>query len=561
MGEEKTPELLAMLFGDAARTARQAASERLLRWAGAMEGWLEERRRLSASTHKQARQAWGRLMRERGKMPWELERGDFEAHAAWMQAQGYATTTIANALGIFSNFYRWCGEHEVDAVCGAGFDPAREARRPKTRRYAGAALLSLGEAAALVRTLRKDASPLGRRDTAFFLARLRLGAPLGNLQRLQWGMLEQDEAGVWVRWRAEGERGRMPGEVWEAIQIYLAASGRREGMEAEKFVFAPLRYPGVPERSWEAEGWIEGQYVSTSSLLASLKLYGRAAGIGEEKLTLQALRRTATRLRLDEGASLEEMQAFLDSREGARSTRFRLGWLPELPEEGEQALEEGEAPKREAKPFREGEGIKHGFYRKQQPAGEVQAIMEQGIQGLGEEIEGLRELSRGLVEREAQAASRMEAALIMEAYTKAASRLGELRAMEKAERERKTSGQWAKDREWVEGQFAMFRRVQEDVEGYVFDEEEILRNALGSEQPMEEEVATVRYMLRKARGQAQEMQEAREYARLVEIYGMGCIRLGRLLRREDYQYSRIASYLRASLQQALKEVTEEMGLK
>jgi len=64
-----------------------------------------------------------------------------------------------------------------------------------------------------------------------------------------------------------------------------------------------------------------GRPLSTSELLLNLKLYGKLAGVPEEKLTLMALRRTAMRLRLDEG------------------------------EEGEMRV-----PVRQGKPFRPGEG-------------------------------------------------------------------------------------------------------------------------------------------------------------------------------------------------------------
>jgi hypothetical protein len=67
-----------------------------------------------------------------------------------------------------------------------------------------------------------------------------------------------------------------------------------------------------------AEDWAADRPLSTLELLMNLKLYGRLAGVAEEKLTLQALRRTAMRLRMDEGAEVGEMQAFLDSQEEAK---------------------------------------------------------------------------------------------------------------------------------------------------------------------------------------------------------------------------------------------------
>lgn len=50
---------------------------------------------------------------------------------------------------------------------------------------------------------------------------------------------------------------------------------------------------------------------------------------------MQALSHTAIRMQLDDGDHLgdriEEMQSFLDSKEGAKITKYRLGMLRELP--------------------------------------------------------------------------------------------------------------------------------------------------------------------------------------------------------------------------------------
>jgi len=245
--ENKVPMLLEFLFGKAAETARRGASARLMCWGEAFDEWMAERGEIyKPGTTKQAKLAWRRLLRERGKMPWEMEVNDIEQHAAWMEAQGYAPTTIYNELGIIANFYRWCDEREIDPQSVPGFNPAAGVKRPKIRRYARAKLLSEGELAALLGILQRDDSPLGKRDYAFFLARVGMGVPLKALQQLQWGQIEQDGEGPprgWVRWRPEAERVQLPGEVWKAMRASLAASGRLAGMQDGDYIFAPLAEP------------------------------------------------------------------------------------------------------------------------------------------------------------------------------------------------------------------------------------------------------------------------------------------------------------------------------
>jgi integrase len=151
------------------------------------------------------------------------------------------------------------------------------------------------------------------------------------LRSLKWGQIQPDESGAWVRWRAAGEpceRQPLPGDVWQAIQAYLQASGRLQGMGEEMFVFAPAVNP-INDRTCEtAEDWVPGRCLSIWQLSENLKLYGRLAGIPEKKLSLHVLRCTAIRLRLDQGASLQDMQAFLDSRMEIKFIKYRLGKLP-----------------------------------------------------------------------------------------------------------------------------------------------------------------------------------------------------------------------------------------
>ncbi|MEW5872977.1 MAG: hypothetical protein AB1894_27200 [Chloroflexota bacterium] len=563
---EEAPRLLVYLFGEAAGRARRGASARLERWCEAFEGWLEELGgRYQAGVTKKAKLAWGRLLRERGKMPWELEREDFEAHAAWMAGEGYAAATIGNALGSMASFYRWCDERRIDPGCEAGFNPAAGAQRPKVRRYEGARLLSREETAALLGILRRDESLLGKRDYALLLTRLRVGAPLESLRKLRWGQIEVDEAGeVWVRWRAEGGRARLAGEAWEAIREWLEAGGRLEGMGAESYVFAPAERPLQAGEGEEVVRWVEGRAISSSSILASLKLYGRQVGIGEDKLTLMALRRTATRLRLEAGDDVETMKGFLDSREEVKSTKSRLRRLPELPKgTGEELTVGADLPARKARPFREGEGKRHGLYALRQPAAEVLAVVEEEIEGIEEEIAGLRWLGRGLVEKQAQARSSKEAAQLAGAYTLAAMRLGGMIEAEKG---------LAKDTEEdqrVERTLTMLEEVSIEAGGRMRREDWIAA-AMGGEaglavgsRRLAEEVASTRLVLRNTLALAREAEErgdTGEFVHLTEIYSQGCSRLMRLLRAGKAERGRVAVYLRELLEQAIQGVLEEMGL-
>lgn len=598
--QPKIPKMLMFLFGEeAAEKTLRGASSRLRRWCGAFDEWLANRKQnYKPGAHKQAVQAWQRLLHQQSKIPWELRRQDFEQHAAWMEAKGYAPTTIANALGSMASFYRWCDEREVDRECPAGFNPAEGARRPKIRRHAGAKLLSLGEIEALLGIMRRDDSPLGKREYAFFVTRLRLGAPLRNLQQLRWGQIERDasiddEGGAWVRWRAEAGRIQLPEEAWEAMRDWLRASGRLERMEAGDYIFTPLIDPLREQVGDQPGAWAEGRCLSSSQILSNLKLYGRRAGIAEEKLTLMALRRTAIRLRLEAGGNrgdsttrgdsnnLEEIQAFLDSREESKFTKSRLKRLPQLPEEGGGSSEDGgdepaeppvlaeqegpeatpmlaepAVPLRKSRPFQPGEGMTHGLYAHSQPAQEVLAMIAENIQGIEEEITGLRTLGRGLLEIQIQARSSQTAVQLADAYTHTAERLAKMIEGEKQ------LGQGREEETWAEDFLAMLDREAEAAgEGPVSGE--MREAALGGDPKLTanarrlvEEIAATRLVLRntlRLARQAGQNGETGEYVHLTEIYSTGCYRLMQLLRAGKADQGRLASYLREQIDSAIDE--------
>jgi integrase len=559
MDEDKNiPLLFSFYFGDSALSAQRGASRRLKKWSRAFEKWINEcRRKYQKETVKQAVMAWRRLVRQCGKMPWEVRREDIELHSTWMEQEGFARSTINGAIGIVASFYQWCDEKRVDTACEAGFNPAHEAKRIKIMRFEGACLWNREEVKAFMDLLSRDGSELGKREYAFFLARLHLGVPLKSLQKLEWGQIQQDEAGVWVwvRWRKEGEQVRLPDPVWQAVREYLRASGRLPGMRAGKFIFTPLAKPGREATGGRAEDWLEEQPLSSSAILSNLKLYGRQVGICETKLTLMALRRTVIRLRMDQGESLEGMKAFMDSKEESKSTKYRLGRLPEMARESPIDEErEVEVPVRRAKPFKEGENTTHGFYSHRKDLQVVRAVVAENIQGMEEETAHLRKLMQGLLERE-----RDEAQLV-EAYTQAASRLSDLMAVSEPVQKGKRNS-------WAEEFLQMIDEIEKKHARQPLSPQ-VREKALGiSPDVMEatgmvtEEVATIRLLLRNAYRRAMQRIDTREYLRLVDLYGLGSVRLARLLRIGGCdENGRLERYLQNSIDEAIRQLNREWEL-
>ena len=557
--DKNIPLLFTYYFGASTSSTYRGASRRLKKWCRAFDQWLAERRRdYRIATFKQSVLAWKRLVRQCGKLPWDVTQADVEAHTAWMELEGYATGTVHDALGILASFYRWCDEHQVDPACGAGFNPAKAAARLRMKRYAGVELWSRDEVEAFLELLSHDESVLGKREYAFFLARLNLGVPLKTLQRLKWEQVELDEDGAWVRWRVGSGRVRLPELLWQALRDYLSASGRLEGMAAGKYIFAPLVSPVKEGTGGNASDWLEGRCLSHRQILSNIKLYGRRVGIAETKLTLMALRRTAIRLRMDTGESLPGMKVFMDSREEVRATKYRLGFLPPMPASGTGGslprCSELDLPDRSARPFKLGDNITHGFYSRRKDRQAVRAVVAENVQGVEQETACLRQLMRGLLECEG------DDARLVEAYSQAANRLGDLISAAELAHKR-VSDPWVEDVlrmmdevERCAGRPPISQRVRQQALGLSSD----VMDASGI---VAEEIATIRLLLRNTYDRARQGVDSREYLRLVDLYGLGCVRLARLLRiggsDED---GRLVRYIQDQMDEAIRQLHQEWRL-
>jgi len=330
--ENEIPILLQLIFGESAAAAHVGASARLLRWCQAMDDWLAERQQLNRrSTYRHSKIAWQYLLSRCAKTPWEITPDDIRAHMDWLNSRSYAASTIKGHLSTLSIFYDWCGQHGVDPDCGKGFNPVAGVRRPKVTCYGKARVLSRAHVGALLGVLQRDPSNQGRRDYAFFLARLMMGVKMKRLQQLRWGQIEPDESGVWLRWEPGGKRTACPADVWGAIRAYLETSERMEGIRPEDYIFAPLNEPLKRAAHGLPQEWNSARYLGIGQIRASLKLYAKLAGLSKEMVTLPALRHTATLLRQEAGDSIDELQAFLGPDTPAYRVQDYLSRLPPMP--------------------------------------------------------------------------------------------------------------------------------------------------------------------------------------------------------------------------------------
>jgi site-specific recombinase XerD len=552
------PILLILTFGETAGTAHRAASSRLLLWSRAFEDWLAEREHThSQACRKQSQRAWRRLYKHCDRMPWDIRQTDIAVHLERLVEEGYKPKTAASDLSMLSNFFHWCAQKNFDPECEPFFNPCVGVSHPRVESFqVNSLVLSEVESDALLRLMHADRSPLGLRDYAFTLARLKLGVPLRELQRLQWDQISMDTDGVWVRWRQGSEPARLPEDVWEAIETFLEETGRIPGMTDESFIFTGIKNLSDAVLGTSQPEW-SGKHLCYNQILRNLKLYGQKAGIPKEKLNMQTLRRTALFLHLKTDCSLEQTRAFMGWRVSLRDTRFRLQALKQIPEKQRDTSpptgEEIEVPNRKPHIYRPGDGYIHGFHALSQPLEEIQAVLAEDIQGLDEQVSSLRALGRELLDRHMGSS---EQYALMEMYGRVASWLSDMIRTEKLLAER------GKDEIWVNEFLAGINRLRQD-EGDILDRESLMKQVMESNTELElaapnmrEEIATLRFLLRNAFKLAIEAQDDKTYLRMVGLYGESSIRLARLLRRQKDGQINLRFYINKLVDQVLGEVFE-----
>lgn len=190
--------LFHLMFGAQAETARENASERLLRWAGLFESWLSERKGETRIQRISAVRAWRKYLGILHKPPWEGQESDVYALLDLMEEEGKSAYSIGNHLTEIASFYRYAQEHA--AAGEAVRNPAEGVPHPAKPRYLELGYLSEEKAQRLLGAAREQEGPVGKRDYALIL--MQLSGPLRwiEIRELKWGDVEWGGGG-------DGERG------------------------------------------------------------------------------------------------------------------------------------------------------------------------------------------------------------------------------------------------------------------------------------------------------------------------------------------------------------------
>jgi len=372
----------------------QPIDGRLLAWAEAFQTWIAERRaRFTPNVAADSYTAWREFLAFTGKPPWQAAVADVQAYLATLKKRKLRPGTIRIRLAGLAMFYDYCQANNIDAQCEADFNPAAGVHVPKSPPYSTANYLSPREEAALLQALRRDPSPMGKRDYALILMLLRTGWKARDVRELRWGDLSRG-AGV-QGCRGEGQQGKgakgdLTEEVWQAVRESLQATGRWEQIQPEEYIFAPSQEALVREAGERPEDWDASRPLSHRQLHRLLKQNAARAGLKSGKINCHTLRHTATMRGVAAGESAAAVGAMLGMQQPrhvkdylrrlAHRPKGRLRARKRLdPDTGELvAPGSDEIPSRA--PFRAGPrnhlSLTHGFYARYLP--EFEWLAEEG---------------------------------------------------------------------------------------------------------------------------------------------------------------------------------------
>lgn len=407
-------------------------------WAIVFDEFLALRRQAGYKVHAQARRAWERFLTDVRKLPWEATKEDIQAWAEALAGGRLSPSTV----------YKYVRDMEMflDLAAPGQPNPARRAFTHRYTSYKEASWLCKEEVEALLGCIDRETSLLGKRDFALLLLYFITGQEADVVRTLQWGAIERDEKGVWVRWR-RGEMlrlERLPAECWQAVEDFLSASGRMGGMRPESYIFAPQADPSN-RTTGRAEEWAAERPLSMVRMHQAFQRYLDWAGLAVPGLRVFDLRYTALMLRLEQGMDERDLADWLGVQR--KTVNLYIKALRQKPvtqerlEAAKRAWEKGiYARVSPGGPPGIQVNLKHGFYASHLPqAGNEVARRQPEVDseydsqnpvGLEAGIANLEAMMQRLLMLADQSASLQESLRLVDVYSQVLARLANIKRIQ-----------------------------------------------------------------------------------------------------------------------------------
>lgn len=425
---DSPPALFTLMFGEQAKTAFRNASERLLRWAGWFEDWLDERVKMEGKGSL-PRTTWGGFLGLTRKTPWEAQQSDVLAFMDSMRQQGKNDGQVRKALIELASFYGYAGAGGEDVV-----DPTAGIKRPEQKRGDDGVYLDDVQVQALLEAVRGDDQAIARRDYALILMQLTTPLRPRELRLLHWFQLDLSTSpgAAWVPKRASrltqpafrpGKKGwvrkELAAEPVAALLEWLEAAGRLKSMQRLDFIFCPTALDWGARPVDLPEGWNAQRPLSDRALRERLRHWAELAGLQVRELNWNSLRYTAILQRVVAGEGVEAIHSYF----GAMCLSNTYELVSRLKRKARKAAWMDEAQAGHGAGDQAESGGGNSFYAPAIPAADLARLEQFHPNGVEGEVDSLRVLMYHSLKHALESKNQAEMVRLIEAISSATQRM------------------------------------------------------------------------------------------------------------------------------------------
>lgn len=231
-----------------------------------------------------------------------------------LQNKGLSKSTIYARLSALSSFFKyWIKSQEINSRSFTKFNPVEGIDRGKINPYSRLTKIGLENTKKILNQI--DRSTLkGKRDYAIILFFIYTGRRRSEVVNLKWEDISQENGKIFYSYKGKGEKDgkrEIPLPAWESLNDYLKASGRKLTDRSPLFTATNDRGKYL-KAYYGKDGKEREEPLSGSAMAQDFKQYAKKTGLSGEKVKLHALRYLSVELRRRAGATVEEIQDFLD---------------------------------------------------------------------------------------------------------------------------------------------------------------------------------------------------------------------------------------------------------
>jgi len=222
---------------------------------------------------------------------------DILKYKAYLEQKSPAT--LNNRLSALSSFYDFCNKY-IDPKTGKPlllYNPVSAIKREKVNPYTRSRKMNINEFKLILEQINRK-TLRGKRDYAILMFFVYTGRRRSEIVNMNVGDIFEYEGKIFYRYRGKGGKENvreLPQPVVEAVNDYLKSSNRK--ITKESPLFSALH---------------KETRLSGSAIANMLKKYCRKAGLNPQNYSIHSLRHLGTAIRREAGASVEELQQFLD---------------------------------------------------------------------------------------------------------------------------------------------------------------------------------------------------------------------------------------------------------